>query len=276
MTATLSDDTTQLGRSGISFGGVLASEWLKLRTLRSTWWVVAAAIPLTLLLATVMALNVGAEDIAAAHGDAGLLLGVTPAGVSVLFQQLIIVVLGTLAITSEFATGMVRTSFAAVPSRLPLVVGKALVVGAAGFGLGVINALIAWAAALPILVGRGASITFGDLSPLLWSVLGTGAVIALTAVFGLGLGCLIRVSAGAISLGVGALFVLTLVGQLIAFALKSDVVRKAQAYLLSNAANGTVGLPNGDLTQWQSLIVMICWAAVAFVVGAIAVRVRDV
>ncbi|MGH1550698.1 ABC transporter permease subunit [Leifsonia poae] len=276
MSVTTASASGELRGGGVSFGGILAGEWIKLLSLRSTWWVTVSILPVTLLIATLLAGTFAGDDIAQLSGDKGLLLVAQPAGAGILFSQLIIVVLGTLAITSEYGTGMIRSSFAAVPSRLPLLVGKAVVVGLWGFGTGVVSAGLSWAVCLPLLLGRGASITFGEPAILLWSVLGTGAVMGLTAVFALGVGTVLRSSAGGLSVSVGALFVLTVIVQIIAGVTQSEVIAAIQPYLLSPASGGVVGMGNGPLVEWQSLLVVLGWATASLAGGLLVARRRDV
>lgn len=276
MSATTTRTSGALERSGVSFGGVLSGEWIKLLSLRSTWWVTVSILPVTLLIAVLLAGSVGADEIANLRGDRGLLLVAQSAGAGTLFSQLIIVVLGTLAITSEYGTGMIRSSFAAVPKRSPLLAGKALAVGLWGFGIGVVSAGLSWAVCLPILLGRGALITFGAPGILLWSVLGTGAVLGLTAIFALGAGTMVRSSAGGLSASVGVLFVLNVIVQIIAGVTQSEAVAAILPYLLSGASGGVVGLGNGDLVEWQSLLIVLGWASVSFIGGLLVARRRDV
>ncbi|MEV8212987.1 hypothetical protein [Leifsonia sp. NPDC077715] len=275
MSVTTTRMSGELERSRVSFAGILIGEWVKLLSLRSTWWVTVSILPVTLLLSVLLAGSFGAEDIAQSRGDKGALLVAHAAGGGVLFSQLIIVVLGTLAITSEYATGLIRSSFAAVPTRALLLAGKAVVVGLWGFGIGVVSAGVSWFACLPILMGSGASITFGEPAILLWSVLGTGAVLGLTAVFALGVGTMVRASAGALSISVGVLFVLTVTMQIIAAVTRSETVTAVVSYLLSPASGGVIGTGNGQLVEWQSLLVVLGWVSLSFFGGLQVARRRD-
>lgn len=266
----------ELARSGVSFGGILAGEWIKLRSLRSTWWVALSIFPVTLLIAAVLAQSLPIEGAPGEPSPSGASLVALSAGAGLLFPQLIIVVLGTLAITSEYGTGMIRSSFAAVPTRTPLLAGKAIVVGLTGFAIGVLSAALSWAVCLPLLLGRGASFTFDQPAILLWSVLGTGAVLGLTAIFALGIGAVLRSSAGGLSLSVGVLFVLPIIVQIVAGVTESDPVHDLESYLLASASGGVVGSGNGMLSELPSLVVVVAWAAASLAVGLVVARRRDV
>src|SRR3954463_7992042 len=110
-----------------SFVGILRGEWIKLLSLRSTWWVLAATVALItgVSLAVAFSLDATAADRATASGPA------TANGAELVsggFQlgMLTIAVLGALLITGEYSTGMIRSTFAAVPTRVPVVIAKAI------------------------------------------------------------------------------------------------------------------------------------------------------
>lgn len=268
--------THRLPDSGVTFGGILASEWIKLRSLRGTWWILISLIVVELTIGSVAALLVPSDYIAQLRGGAALPGISFLVGISLLFVQLIVIVLGSLSITSEFGTGMIRASFAAVPGRLSLIVGKALVAAAVSFVAGTVTAAGSWAVVYSVLVARGGPIPLDDLSPVLWCVFGTGAALACTAVFSLGIGTLARSSAAAIAISVGALFVLTVAVQTVIGLASITWLVPVQSYLLATAASGVVTGVNGNLSQWQSLLVLLAWALVPFLVSLIAVRRRDV
>src|SRR5215216_7270281 len=115
------------GRSKPTFAGVMRGEWIKLLSLRSTWWALAstAAVITLAALATAASLNAMADDPALAprieqmHGAEVISSGFH-------FGMLTIAVLGALLITGEYATGSIRSTFAAVPTRIPDLTAKAL------------------------------------------------------------------------------------------------------------------------------------------------------
>jgi ABC-2 type transport system permease protein len=267
MSTTLSRPPLEPAQGGVSFPGILAGEWIKLRSLRSTWWTTASIVPVTALIAVLVAATTGGERIAQARGDAGQRLIADAVGSGLLFQQLIVLVLGT---------GMIRSSFAAVPTRTPLILGKAVVVGVWALGIGVLNAALSFAVAYPLLVAQGARVTFGDPSTLIWSVLGPGLVLGLTAIFALAIGTMLTSSAGALSLSVGILFVLTIIVQIVASTTGSQVLIGLLPYLLSTASEGVVVLGNGDLDQWASLAVVCGWAGGSLALGLVIARRRDI
>ncbi|MGO4592361.1 ABC transporter permease subunit [Leifsonia sp. 2TAF2] len=267
--------TRRMSGSAVTFGGILASEWIKLRSLRSTWWILISVVAVELTIGFLVALLAPGDYLTQLRGAAALPGLSFLVGISLLFVQLIVVVLGSLSITSEFGTGMIRASFAAVPNRASLLAGKAVVAALVSFVTGTVAAAASWAVVYSVLVAQGASIPLDDLSPVFWCVFGTGAALACTAVFSLGIGSLVRSSAAAIAISVGVLFILTVVLQTVIGLASITWLTPVQNYLLGPAASGVVTGMNGSLSQWQSLLVVLAWAAVPFFSGVIAVRRRD-
>ena len=103
---------------------VVRAEWTKLRALRSTWWCALIAVVLIVGLGAAIAGSGTPYQISAGNSAAG---GVTVSLVGILFAQLVIGVLGVLAFSGEYATGMIRATLAVVPSRLPVLWAKLIV-----------------------------------------------------------------------------------------------------------------------------------------------------
>ncbi len=187
---------------------VAQMEWLKLRSVRSTAWVLlvfaAGMIGLAILVMThqhwtTMSPADRASFDPTNYSFAGLAIG-----------QLALGVLGALAITTEFSSGMIRATLAAVPRRPLLVAAKAAVLGAVTLVVGEIFAFGAFAVGEAALRAPAPHATLGQPG-VLRAVLMAGAYPALIALTGLGLGAVIRHTAGAISAVVGLLFVLPLI-----------------------------------------------------------------
>jgi ABC-2 type transport system permease protein len=190
------------------FRTVTHMEWLKLRSIRSTGWVLlvfaAGMIGLAILVlahqhwATMSATDRASFD-PTNDSYAGLAIG-----------QLAFGVLGVLAVTSEFSSGMIRATFAAVPRRPLVLAAKAAVVAAVTLVAGEILAFVAFGVGEAVLNNPAPHATLGQPG-VLRAVLMAGAYPALIALIGLGLGALIRHTAGAISAVAGVLFVLPLI-----------------------------------------------------------------
>ncbi len=206
-TATLTRAARQAdGRYG--FRTVAQMEWLKLRSIRSTWWTLlvfaAGMIGLSVLVMahqhwTTMSAADRASFDPTNDSFAGLVIG-----------QLAIGVLGVLAVTSEFSSGMIRATFAAAPRRRLVLATKAAVVACVALAAGEILAFVAFGVGQAVLRAPAPHATLGQPG-VLRAVLMAGAYPALIGLIGLGVGVLIRHTAAAISTVVGVLFVLPLI-----------------------------------------------------------------
>lgn len=272
---------SSLGR--LSFPRVVRSEWIKLRTLRSTFWTLISVVVLVVGIATLVAVAIPEKSVlvgevpaarrAAVEAQAAA-FGTTAATAGLTFASLVIAVLGVLVISGEFSTGMIRSSFTAVPRRFPVFAAKSLVLFVVAFVVGLISSAASWAVAVPILNGKGYS---GDLlsSDTLWAILGAAAYLGLVAVFALGVGAILKSTAGGIAGALGVLLVLPIIASLVSSLTRTEWLADAQRYLLSNAGQGMSGIANGDLEAWVNVVTVLVWAAVAFVVGAVLLQRRD-
>jgi ABC-2 type transport system permease protein len=169
---------------------------------------------------------------------------------------------------------MIRSSFAAVPRRLPVLAAKAIVLFITSFVVGVVTSAASWAIAVPVLAGKGFDAQFFTSSTV-WAILGAGTYLGLVAVFALGLGTILRAGAGGIAAALGVVFLLPIIVGLVGRLTNIDWITKAQAYLISNAGSGMAGSANADFQPWQNVLVVVVWTAAALVAGAIVLKRRD-
>lgn len=292
---TTTTHTHQLGTSTLTFGGVLRSEWIKLRTLRSTLWCYVIIVALTIGLALLIAAAVPAVTGTASH-DTQQSTWVTAATLGVSFSQLVSAVLGALVITGEYGTGMIRSTFSTVPKRLPAIVAKVLVFGVSTFVVGLVSLVAAALVSAPLLPAKGIHPDFGDGAVWLALVGGAG-YLALIGVLSLAIGLILRSSAGSIAASLGLVLVVPIILQVLARVTQAEWPGNIAAFLPSNAggklyaypaaAEAVTPAPNGagaaaattiqniTLDSWQGLLVLAGWFAVAFVLGAILVKRRD-
>ena len=234
-------------------------EWIKLRSLRSTWWTLAV----TVAGATAIAIAVGAST-ERGSGDLtnNALAGIAPG-------LLLIGVLGVLTMTSEYSSGMIHATLAAVPGRSLLLGAKAAVFGLVTLVVGEATAFRAFTASRAALSSRIRPPSLGDPG-VLRAILLSGAGIALIGLFGLGLGAIIRHSAAALAVYVGAVF---LVGQLL-LALAPSAVRWVPLAIVSDSL--AVSRPAAaGLSPWTGLAVLCLYAAAALGTGAWLLTHRD-
>ena len=210
-------------RRGYGFRTVAQMEWHKLRTIRSTWLIVAVFAVGMIGLSVLALSHEGYAQMSAAdrasfdptHDSTftGLLLG-----------QLLAGVLGALTVTAEFSSGMIRATFAAVPRRRLVLAAKAAVLGAVTLATGEILAFTAFFAGQASLQAPAPHAALGQPG-VLRAVLMAGAYPALIALIGLGLGAIIRHTAGAICAVVVVLFLLPLLIAPLGASTQDDVVR---------------------------------------------------
>jgi ABC-2 type transport system permease protein len=202
---------------------VLRSEWTKLRTLPSTGWSLLAAVVLTVGFGALYAmLRVTRPPTRPAE-----LAGFDPTAISltgVHLAQLAVGVLGVLLVTGEYATGMIRTSFAAVPRRLPVLWGKAIVFALTTLTLFVPATLVAFLVGQSILSPAHLGTTL-DRPGVARAVLGSALYLAAVGLLGLGLGALLRNTAAAIASLFGVLFGLQIVVALLPSSLSDHVFK---------------------------------------------------
>jgi len=252
---------------------VLLSEWTKLRSVRSTRWSLAAALILTIgiaALATAVFRNHWAGMSAADRADFHP-LELNMAGVQL--AQLAIGVLGVLVITAEYSTGMIRASMTAVPTRLPVFWGKAIVYGLTTLVVMVPAVLVAFLIGQSVLSGGGIP-HLGLADPgVTRAVLGAGLYLGVVGLFGLGIGAILRNTAGGIATFAGVMFVLPPLMNV----LPASWNNAASPYLPLAAGQALMSLGGTDhLAPWTGFALFCGYAAAALVVAAILLRRRDV
>jgi ABC-type transport system involved in multi-copper enzyme maturation permease subunit len=257
---------------------VALSEWTKLRTLRSTRYALLAGVAMTIGFAIIPALvNANRWSSMSFIDKAGFrpletsLIGVTVA-------QLAIGVLGVMLISGEYSTGMIRSTFAAVPKRLPVLWGKAGVFALVTFVLALPSTLIAFFAAQAILKGHSfnghdIALSFSDPG-VSRAVIGGALYLTLIGLFGLGLGAILRSTAGGISAFAGILFVIPPLMNVLPASWSNAI----SPYLPSNAGQAIMqsGSPAHTLAPWTGLGVFAAYTAVLVAIAAIQLRRRDV
>jgi ABC-2 type transport system permease protein len=258
--------------SGLSFAGILRSEWIKLRSLRSTMWSYLLVILISVGMAALMSLSLSLGPTGATLPEAQqthyLLLAST---FGIYFGQLVVAVLGVLVISGEYSTGMIKSTLTAAPRRLSTLWAKAAVLFIATYVVSLVGIIASFLVAAPILAAKGihGSLLDGDV---IVPMLGGALYLALISVFALGIGAILRSSAGGIAAALGTLLVLPVIFQLI----PADWAADVQPYLVSNAGFAMFGAAMGSpLEPWQGFAVLIGWIAVAIGAAAVLLKRRD-
>ncbi|GAA0905705.1 ABC transporter permease [Virgisporangium aurantiacum] len=251
---------------------VTRSEWIKFWSLRSTvaTMVVAAAllIGIGLLAASIFTGDTSTTTTGAPPGPgSGASDPVSASLAGVTFAQLVFGALGVLFMASEYGTGQIRSSLAAVPKRLPVLWAKITVFAAVVFTVAFAATAIAFTGGQAIIGDGGASWSDPGVAR---AVIGTAVVLTGSGILGIGLGSLLRSTPAAISTLFGVLFLLTGVAEL----LLPDGWSTALQYLPSNASSAftAVTQQTDALTPWAGLAVFLGYLAA--VIGAAAWRLK--
>jgi ABC-2 type transport system permease protein len=256
------------GRS-ISAGGILRSEWIKLRSLRSTIWSFAIMFVIQIGFGVIVALNSRVPNGAPVTPAMVTENAVSASTIGIFFAQLVVAVLGVLLISGEYSTGQIRSSLTAVPKRLPVLWGKAVVFAVTTFVVAAISIVVTYFVTMPILSDAIGEANPGD--PKLWlRLLGGAGYLVLIGLISLGLGAIIRSTAGGIAASLGLLLVLPTLIQFI----PADWAKGLSDWLPGSAGQNLF-FTGGVFEPWQALLVMLGWIAVIFTGAALLLRRRD-
>jgi ABC-2 type transport system permease protein len=257
----------------VTLPNVLRSEWTKLWSLRSTRWsLLASFISMAGLGPLIAVAQMSRWNHLQPHDR--LTYDAINTGVGGYhLAQLAIGVLGVLVITGEYSTGMIRSSLMAVPRRLPVLWAKLLVFAAVTFVLMLVATLISFFAVQAIVTQHHVQHSIGDPGALR-TVLGSALFLTVLAVMCLGIGGILRNTAGGIATFVGLLFVLPGISAI----LPSSINNSVSPYLPINAGT-TIASHSFDnsnhLAVWTGFALFCGYAALAVVGAAISMVRRD-
>jgi ABC-2 type transport system permease protein len=294
------------GRAGLV--GTMRSEFTKLRSVRSTYWTIAALFIVSVGIAAIA----GAAIAANLHNNPANKAGMdsTQAVLGGFFElgQLVIAVLGALVITSEYSTGMIRTSLTAMPRRGNVYAAKLIVFTAVTLVVTVVTSFVAFFVGQALLSGSGVSasllhsatvpanaitnppaggpgsgppvVTFSGtigISPgaVLTAIIGSALFVTSVALIAFGLGAIIRHSAGAITSAIGLMFVVPIIVQLLPNTWRWDIMRFFPDEA-GRVLSVTIGQSNPHLwSAWPQFGVTLLYAAALLAVGGYLFRKRD-
>jgi len=287
------------GRAGLA--GTIRSEFTKLRSVRSTYWTIASLFIVSLGIAAIAGFAIANQIHNNPVNKAGM--DATQASLIGFFElgQLIIAVLGALTITSEYSTGMIRTSLTVMPRRGTVYAAKLLVFTTVTLIISVITSFLTFFVGMAAMSGSGVTaslfhsitipangtqngpsnnVTFSGtdvISPgnVLTAIIGTALLVTVVALIAFGLGAIIRHTAGAITSAIGLLFVVPIIVQVLPDTWRWDVMR-----FFPDAAGRvlpvTIGQQNPHLwSAWPQFGVTLIYAAVLLGAGAYLFRKRD-
>ena len=283
-------------RGSLTFAGVLRSEWIKFRSLRSTQlllaftflavigvgtmaaWVQAMALEQTMVSGMGMRMpGAPAEPMTLSQAEAAMgfnIYAIPNAGV-----QIGILILGALAvllISSEFGTGMIRSTMTAIPKRLPAFFAKAVVLVLVSYVLTLLAAVATTLIAMPIFSAYGIDISFG-LDGVAYSILMGGLYVAGVALIGLSLGTLLRSSAGGIIVLVVVFFLLDVGTQLMKL-MPGEFWKYVNQYVPSVAGGRMLEITDkmAFISPFAGGLIFLGWILLFMIPAVISLKIRDV
>ncbi|WP_435746521.1 ABC transporter permease subunit [Microbacterium sp. PMB16] len=252
-------------RHRLTFIHALHGEWVKLATLRSTWWSIGVTGLLTVAIAVLIAQNV------VDPGFAPIQAVVSP----IQFTMLLAGILGAISVTGEYSTGMIRSTLTANPVRGSVLAAKAVVLAAVMFVASLIIFAVATLAVTLIVSTRDQSIDWSDPAASFLPILTASLSMAIFTLLGVAFGFLLRSGAGAIAATVGLLFVLPIVASMFIIAGEGGRwVMDAAGYLPSSAAQSII-IPGTGLDGPVAYLTLGCWVVAGLLSAWAVLRTRD-
>jgi hypothetical protein len=259
---------------------IVRSEWVKLRTLRSTLWSLVALAVLGVGIGTLVSAAKASQFKHHIHiGFAAASFDPTRISLSgVLLAQLAVGVLGALAITAEYTTGTIFSTFSAVPRRHLVIIAKVIVFGSVALVASEITCFVSFFIGQGILSGSAPYATLATPGALR-AVVSAGLYLAVLGLFALGIGVIVRHTAAAITIFVTILLILPLILQ----ALPTSYINAVDKYLpmsiglvlLSNNSGVNAAAFNHMFSPWVGFGVLCVYAVVALGAGIVLTVRRD-
>ena len=274
-----SQGSVQLAGPGrASFGGALRSELTKIRSVRSTYWTLAAMVIITIGISALLSWG-RIQDYASqpafvqAHMAVEIRARATEFSMfGLILGQLVIAVLGALTITAEYSTGMIRTSLTVMPRRETVYMAKALVFTVIALVAGLVTSFGSYFIGQAIFATHHLNSSIGQPG-VLRAVIGGGLFLGACGLLSFGIGALLRHTAGAITASVALLFVLFVLSGF----LPNSWAVHVDKWLPFNAGGAIWENLSGVnmFSPWVGFGVFCCYAAIAVVAGGILFRTRD-
>ncbi|MGZ4591273.1 MAG: ABC transporter permease subunit [Actinomycetes bacterium] len=254
------------------FDHVVRAEWTKFWSVRSTMWTFIALVVVTIGISALLCLAVAANWDNISAQDRAQIDPVSQSLSGIFLGQMAIIVLGTLTISSEYSTGGIRTTLTAVPQRLRLLGAKALVLGVIAFVAGLITMVPSFLLGQAVLSTADAGIerSLGDPG-VLRAVIGGALYVTACGLLGFALGALLRHTAAAITIAIGLVFILPIVGNFLPGTWGDNVGK----VLNSGGSIMNTQHAEGQLDPWTGYAVFSLWWIVLLAAAAVLMRRRD-
>jgi ABC-2 type transport system permease protein len=251
-------------------GRLLRMEWTKLRTVPGTVWSFLALAALTVAVGALVLWSLRATHCGARCDQDLPKLSLS----GVYLGQLAVVAVAALAVTAEYDTMMIRTTLAAAPRRLAVLAAKAVVVTGTVLGVGLLTVLGSLAAGRGLPVRGYPALSLLD-GPTRRAYLGTVLYLGLVALLSVGVGALVRHTAGAVTTVLALLYVAPIVAQFVTDVRWQNRIDRYAPMTAGLAVQATRHLEKLPIQPWHGLGVLAGYAGGALVLGAVAFRLRD-
>lgn len=257
------------------FTGLVRSEWTKLWSVRSTTWTLLATAVVTLALSVLGTSQASSSWSTAAAATRRIFDPTSQSLQGVIYSQLVIGVLGVLVVSSEYATGTIRVTLAAAPSRTKVLAAKVVVFVVVAAVVGEALSFAGFFLGQGLLHAPAPHASIGQ-PEVLRAVAGSGLILAVLGVFALGLATIIRHTAGAITAYVIALLVLPLAIGALPMPTQNAVDEFLPAHIGFTMTSTQTVTDHPAFPPWGGLALLACYAAAALAVGLLSLRRRDV
>jgi hypothetical protein len=247
---------------------LLASEWTKFRSVRSTYWSLLVAVVTPIGASALVAFAFAHQPASAGPPPDPLL----PEVLSLEYAVIAVSVMGVLAFSAEYSTGLIRTTFAAAPRRRAVLAAKAVVLGTVTLAAGELVAFVSFFLAQAILSGHHLGVSLSRPG-VPGAVLAAGLLLCACTLLGLALGAIIRHTAG----GIAATIAVIVLPGIVALLPAPWSGRLGRFTLLEAARQVTALHPAANLfSPGLSLLVVLAWPAAALAAAAVLITRRDV
>jgi ABC-2 type transport system permease protein len=280
MSTIATDRGTRIGAAHLSAAHLLRAEWVKYRSLRSSYWAAGITVLLSALFASILILGIAVAPVEATTDADEVITGtfgerptLGVLGYGFLFATTLVGVLAVLLVSTERGTGLFNVTFTAVPRRTPVLAAKLVLSAGIGFALGLTIGVVSYLIVSPELAAQGypAGLFEGDVLQVL---LGGAVFLSLIAVLSTSLGSMFRGTAS----GAGTVLAL-LVFAPVLLPLIPAGIGAALARFLPTSAGMMLYQPAGDV-GWATILagsaILLTWVAAAAVAAVVLLKRRDV
>ena len=265
------EKTLPSGRYG--FFDLLRSEWTKIRTVRSTMWTIGVTVVLGIGIGALVSALTRSHWASMNIGQRVSFDAPATSLIGILFAQFAIGILGVLVISAEYTTGTIRATFSAAPNRSRVFAAKVVVFGVLSFIVAEFTSFAAFFLGQFLLSSPATHATLSSPGALR-AVFGGGLFVCMLGLIGLGLGTIIRHTAGAISAFVAILLVLPIITAALPSQIAQDI-RKFMPDRIGVDVLTTKSQDFGSFSPWVGLLIVCIYAVVLLAIGASMLERRD-